>query len=228
MISSQIQTKLYAAFSALIMTTFCCCNNGATTKPDGANLSKEVTPTENADKPCAPDSKLSEGAALLFGCIETSISIEERNQIFAISGLKVTADKKHLTEEDERDKFPSEQSTHVFDFNKDGIEEVVIIHGHHSLWNGTAGRMLEMYIKQKDGKYKQALSTMGIDLTLLDSNHNGFPDIVPGAGGMEFGLYHYDGKNYKQKGSVKDGAFDGIRMSEVSKAHSGPWVDVEF
>jgi len=218
------QTDLLLAVGIWSLFLLQACNNSAV--PKRKHQEEQKAETITTEKPCVPDAKLSEGAALLFGCIETSMTIEERNQVFEISGLKVTADKKHLTEEDESDEFPSEQETHVFDFNKDDTEEVVVIHGHHSLYNGTAGRMLEVYTKQTDGKYVQALSTMGIDLIILSTSHNGFPDIVPGAGGFEFGVFHYDGKTYKRKGRIKDKDLVGARMSEISKSHIAP-VEIE-
>lgn len=198
-----------------------CDNSNKATDDHPVNAQSE---SNKAEKPCTPDPKLSVGAALLFGCVETAMTIEERNQLFEVSGLRVTADSKFLTEKKEKgDFFPSQQCAHVADINKDGVEEVLIIHGNHELYNGRAGRPLELYIKQKSGKYQEALKTFGIDVIILNTLHNGFPDIVPGEGGLEFGVYHYDGKKYKRKGRIKDGDLEGISMVEMAKSHIAAW-----
>lgn len=202
------------------------CNNSAAPKGKHQEEQKaetnEQAETITTEKTCVPDAKLSEGAALLFACVETSMTPEERNQVFEVSGLRLTADKKHLTEVDEEDAFPSEQEIHIIDLNKDGIDEIVLLHGHHSLYNGRAGRMLQVFIKQANGKYQQVMDTFGIDLVIMSASHNGFPDLVPGEGGFEFGVFHYDGKTYKRKGRIKDKDLAGERMSEISKSHIAP------
>lgn len=215
------QTLLLQLLCLLSLLTFQSCNSNSGNKTP-ETLSKDQEEAIPTDKPCVPDAKLSEGAALLFACVETSMTPEERNQVFEVSGLRLTADKKHLTEVDEEDAFPSEQEIHIIDLNKDGIDEIVLLHGHHSLYNGRAGRMLQVFIKQANGKYQQVMDTFGIDLVIMASSHNGFPDLVPGEGGFEFGVFHYDGKTYKRKGRIKDKDLAGERMSEISKSHIAP------
>lgn len=175
-------------------------------------------------EPCTPDSLLSAGAALLFGCIQSSLTIAERNHIFDVSGLRITADNEHLVEIKEVDEYPAEQAVFVADINQDGNEDVFIQHGHHSFC-GTNGRQFEGYFKTDSTTYKQGLKVLGADVKILTTIHNGFPDIVPQGGGFQFNLYAWDGKSYKPRKSMTGNELSmrtGKMLAEIATISAAP------
>ncbi len=177
--------------------------------------------------PCSPDRSLSAGAALLFGCIQSSLTIDERNHLFDISGLRITADSEHLVEIKEVDEYPAEQTVFIADINQDGNEDVFIQHGNHSLC-GTDGRQFEGYFKTDSTTYTQGWKALGADVKILSTIHNGFPDIVPAVGGFHFNLYAWDGKSYKPRKFMTSNELSmrtGKMLADIATISAAPFED---
>ncbi len=146
-------------------------------------------------------------AEFLFKDVGTKLTNAEKNQIAESAGtLSKDGSTFQYIDPDLDEPIDIGTSVSVYDFNKDGIEEVVLSSSSTFLY-GMVGEGFDLFVKGKDNKYQSVFSSQGIPSF---DEHSGkqYPDITVGGPGIVFPVYGWNGKSYEIVGEVKDGEVD--------------------
>jgi hypothetical protein len=187
-------------------------------KEDQSKASKEASNVVHASTPS--EKGLSEGAALMFKGVKSTLSVEDRNQIFSYSELRLSDDKTRLLRGDNRTDFISDLEILITDLNGDRIEEVLI----YFKASGGPGIGMEKnvmsFIKnKKDGKYDLNF-IMQRDKPLIIPRYNGgYPDLFFHAsrGNTDYVLSWY-GSRYEgmdEETVVNKNAFNKVKTMPI-------------
>lgn len=82
----------------------------------------------------------------------------------------------------------------LLDLNNDGQPEVFVQIG-QSCMSGIIGNHIELYVKDKNGKWNEQFGFDGLP-TFLDTFNEGFPDIEIGMTGDCFPVWRWNGEKY--------------------------------
>lgn len=167
---------------------------------------QKPTPVSNT-----PSIALVEGARLLFLQSGSQLSAAEKNTLFRKLGLQVAANKKGF----QMDGFDVGAKAYPVDLNKDGAEEVFVIMD--GLLFGNTGQGVALFMKNSAGMYEQQDEVAGGIAVVLDTQSNGYPELVIAGPGFEFPLYRWNGKSYTYVRNISDDELQNARTSSVEE-----------
>ena len=159
--------------------------------------------------------KLSEGAALLFKNVKTTLTAEEKNHLYRKVGLKLSPDKKAFF----IDEYDVEVRVFATDMNKDGTDEIFVGFNSVALF-GNMGENYSLFIKDKAGTYQQEPDIAGGQPIILKTSNLAYPDLLIGGPGFEFPVYRWNGKTYVYHRIEKDGILNNggaLHLDEYQK-----------
>ncbi len=149
---------------------------------------------------------LSPEAEFLFRDVKTNLSIAEKNEIAKSAGtLSKDRSTFQYIDPDLDEPIDIGTSVSIYDFNKDGIEEVVLSTSSSYLY-GNTGEGFELLVKGMANAYQSVLNLPGIP-EFEQSSGKQYPDITIGGPGFVFPVYGWNGKSYEIVGEVKEGGF---------------------
>ena len=166
---------------------------------------------------------LTEGAALLFKNIKSTLTTAEKNKLFIDAGFRLSKDRQQFTAEgDDTGEYPFSAFVAPTDLNKDGAEEVFIVYG-NTYTSGAAGSSVIVFIKNPAGKYVKHLDVPGMSPDVLATTGKGYPDLLIGGPGSEYPVYHWNGNDYAMSRKIADKDYVVLKktsLAELSKSYS--------
>jgi hypothetical protein len=141
---------------------------------------------------------LTEGARLLFGSSPSKLTPAQKNLLYKKLGLQLADDRKGFR----MDGFAVGAKAYSLDLNKDGVEEVFVIM--HGLLFGNTGQGVALFTKSNQQPYEHQAEVAGGIAVILDTQTNGYPDLVIAGPGFEFPLYKWNGKSYVYTRNISD------------------------
>lgn len=171
-----------------------------------------------------PPAPLTEGARLLFTNVTTRLTDSEKNQVFKLTGFRLSPDRKSFADaSDTKGEFPFQAFLYPVDLNKDGTEELFVLFG-NSYTSGLAGSSIILFVKNKTGTYHAELGFPGMLPDVLPAAELAFPDLLIGGPGMEYPVWKWNGTNYVFSRNVKDSEYEKTRKTNaavLSKEYTG-------
>jgi hypothetical protein len=146
----------------------------------------------------APEAGLTEGARLLFAQTPTKLTPAQKNLLYKKLGLQLSPDRKGFR----MDGFAVGAKAYAVDLNKDGAEEVFVVMD--GLLFGNTGEGVALFIKNSQQAYEHQVEVAGGIAVILDTQTNGYPDLVIAGPGFEFPLYKWNGKSYVYTRNISD------------------------
>lgn len=159
---------------------------------------------------------LSEGAALLFKNIKSSLPAEDRNSLFKKSGFVLSKDKKQfvIAASEGMMDYPFPAFVFPTDMNKDGKEEIFVIFG-NGYTSGQTGSSLLLFIKDKTGNYQTNFGFSGAMPVIMPTKNGGYPDLLIGGPGFEFPVWRWNGKEYVYYRKITDKSLGKLKTSSI-------------
>ena len=155
------------------------------------------------------ESGLTDGARALFAQTFSRLTIAQKNAVFQKLGLKLSQDKKSFL----MDGYDVGARAYPVDLNKDGLEEVFVVMD--GVLFGNTGQGVALFIKNRDQVYEQQTEVAGGIAVILDTQKNGYPELVIAGPGFEFPRYRWNGKSYAYAGIISDDDLQNANTSSV-------------
>ena len=168
--------------------------------------------------------QLTEGAAQLFDEVPSTLTAEDQNALFELANFQLAANgtQYHFKGDDHGAQFPFDVQVLPFDFNKDSVEEVVLVYGNTYTSGGTGASSL-LFVKDSNGAYQSHFGVPGF-LYLMPSTVQGYPEIMVQGMGFEFAIWAWDGKAYAFNRRIAQSESDKLVLVSVADA-SKAYVD---
>lgn len=148
-----------------------------------------------------------DGAALLFKGKTTSLSSSEKQEIYKLIEVKVSADGAKLI--DTTCENEAVFDIQVKDLNNDKIPEVVVIGG-NTCSSGATGSSIWLFVKNKGG-YQSNLGFPAAGYEFMKQSSRGYPNLLISGSGFCSAIWQWNGTKYQHLKNVptaKGGCYD--------------------
>lgn len=185
-------------------------------------LSAGLSITHLHAQPVPRNTGLLPGAAVLFKNITTKLTVADRNGIYTLLGLRLSKSKKQFVGKDDKEEASPYMEIDVYptDLNKDGNEEAFVVLTNPAIY-GQTGAAILLFVKDASGHYRKTPEIPAADLVPLPTGNLGYPDMLLGAAGTDYGVWRWGGHQYNFYKNIKEDQVpkDGKGLAEISKAY---------
>lgn len=162
------------------------------------------------------NAKWIDGTNKLFAGVKTKLTLDEKIQIFKLTGWTNHPDEGHFQlGDDELSKdYPFRAEVYPVDFNNDGEEEVFISYG-NTFTSGRAGSSIMLLIPTVRG-YKKNFDFEGlVPGALLPYISPDYPELLIGGPGFSFPIWKWDGQEYRYRRQISDAQLGNVETENI-------------
>lgn len=196
-------------------------NSSYNTKPVSEPISSaNVTTTSESKEPPKIEKPvtLSPVAESLFRNVKTKLTLEQKNEIAYLTGIKP----EEIDAKTKKGKQKFELNIYPVDFDNNGFEEIFLCVGTKLL--GIPMHTYFFYATDYYGKFQPSPGKIGQGVKILLNGKTGFPDLITGTPGLEREIWTWHGHAYDLIQKIPGATvipYQTMNIDEASKKYTG-------